>query len=59
MADSSVVNKPILWAEQQTDEVQMKAERRQLVWRFLLAFGVMAGTVAAATMMARWVRPMP
>jgi Na+/glutamate symporter len=58
MADSSM-NKPILQAEQQTDEVQMKAERRQLVWRFLLSFGVIAIAVAAATMIAHWMRPMP
>jgi len=43
MADTSVSN-PIV-----------KAERRQLVWRFVLSFGVIAGTVAVATMVARWV----
>jgi Na+/glutamate symporter len=58
MADSSV-SKPILQAEQQTDEVEMKAERRQLVWRFLLSFGVIASTITAATMIAHWMRPMP
>ena len=34
----------------------MKDERRQLVWRFLLSFGLIAGTVAVATMIARWMR---
>ena len=34
----------------------MKAEQRQLVWRFLFSFGLIAGTVAVATMIARWVR---
>jgi hypothetical protein len=34
----------------------IKAERRQLVWRFVLSFGVIAGTVAVATMAARWMR---
>jgi hypothetical protein len=58
MADSSV-SKPILQAEQQTDEVEMKAERRQLGWRFLLSFGVIASTITAATMIAHWMRPMP
>jgi hypothetical protein len=58
MADSSV-SKPIVQAEQQTGEVQMKAERRQLVWCFLFSFGVIAGTVAVATMIAHWMRPMP
>ncbi len=36
--------------------VVVKAERRQLVWRFVLSFGVIAGTVAVATMVARWIR---
>jgi hypothetical protein len=31
-------------------------ERRQLIWRFVLSFGVIAGTVAVATMVARWMR---
>ena len=34
----------------------MKAEQRQLVWRFLFSFGLIAGTVALATMIARWMR---
>jgi hypothetical protein len=34
----------------------IKAEQRQLVWRFLLSFGVIAGTVTVATMVARWMR---
>jgi hypothetical protein len=42
MTDASV-SKPVI-----------KAERRQLVWRFILSFGVIAGTVAAATIVARW-----
>jgi len=58
MEDSSV-SKPISPAEQQTGEIQIKAEPRQLVWRFLLSFGVIAGTVAVATMIAHWGRPMP
>jgi hypothetical protein len=35
---------------------EMKAEQWQLVWRFLFSFGVIAGTVAAATLVARWMR---
>jgi hypothetical protein len=34
--------------------IVIKAERRQLVWHFVLSFGVIAGTVAVATMAARW-----
>jgi hypothetical protein len=45
MTDTSVSNLLIL-----------KAEQRQLVWRFVLSFGVIAGTVAAATMVAHWMR---
>ena len=55
MADSRV-SKSIVQAEQQTGEVQMKTERRQLVRRFLLSFGVIAGTVVVATMIAQWTR---
>jgi hypothetical protein len=45
MTDTSVVE-PIL----------IKTERRQLLWRFVLSFGVIAGTVTVATWMARWMR---
>jgi hypothetical protein len=34
----------------------IKSEQRQLVWRFVLSLGVIAGAVAVATMAARWVR---
>ena len=34
----------------------IKAERRQLIWRFFLSFGVIAGTVTVATLLARWMR---
>lgn len=33
-----------------------KTERRQLAWRFVLSFAVIAGTVAVATMVAHWTR---
>jgi len=36
--------------------ITKKAEQRQLVWRFVLSFGVIAGTVAVATMVARSMR---
>jgi hypothetical protein len=55
MTDSSM-DKPIL-VEQQTGEVQVKAERRQIFWRFLFSFGLIASVVAVATMIARWIRP--
>jgi len=42
------MNEAIL-AKQQTVEVQVEAERRQLVWHILLSFGAIAGVVAAAT----------
>ena len=51
----SSVNKPTL-VEQQTGEVQRQGERRQLVWDFLVSFGVIAGVVATATLVAHWVR---
>ena len=50
------LSRPIVQTKQQTSEDQMKAERRQLVWRFLFSFAVIAGTVAVATMVAHWVR---
>jgi len=31
----------------------MKAEQRQLVWRFVFSFGLIVGTVAVATLIAR------
>ena len=34
----------------------IKSEQRQLVFRFVLSFGVIAGTVAVATLVARWMR---
>lgn len=49
------MNEPIL-VQQQTGEVQEKAERRQLVWHILLSLGVIAGVVAAATAIADWTR---
>jgi hypothetical protein len=39
-----------------SNPIVIKAEQRQLVWRFVLSFGVIAGTVAVATMAARWMR---
>ena len=39
--------------------VQMKAERRQLVWRFLFSLVVIAGTVAIATLIAHSIAPTP
>ena len=52
MTDSSM-NEPIL-VEQQTGEVQVKTERRELIWHMLFSFGMIAGVVAAATMIAHW-----
>ena len=54
MTDSSI-NEPIL-VEQQTGEVQVKDERRVLVWHILFSFGMIAGVVAAATVIADWMR---
>ena len=54
MTDSSM-NEPIL-IEQQNGEVRAKAERRQLVWRIVFSFGMIAGVVAAATLIADWMR---
>ena len=47
------MNEPIL-VEQQTGEVQVKTERRELIWNMLFSFGMIAGVVAAATMIAHW-----
>jgi hypothetical protein len=49
------MNEPIL-VEQQTGEVQVQAERRQLVWHILSAFGLIAVVVAAATIIGHWMR---
>ena len=54
VTDSSM-NEPIL-VEQQTGEVQVKTERRELIWHMLFSFGMIAGVVAAATMIAHWMR---
>jgi hypothetical protein len=55
MTDSSI-SKPIL-VGQETGQVQMKVERRQLVWRLLFSFGAIAGVVMVATVIAHWMRP--
>ena len=52
----SVIKIPLV--ELQTGEVQMKIERRELLWHFLIAFGVIAGAVTVATMLAHWTRPL-
>ncbi len=49
------MNEPIL-VEQQTGEMQVKAERRELIWHMLFSFGMIAGVVAAATVIADWTR---
>lgn len=49
-------NEPIL-EDQPTGEVQVKAEQRRLLWHILLTFGMIAGVVAAATLIAHWVQP--
>jgi hypothetical protein len=49
------MNEAIL-VEQQACEVRAKAERRELVWHILFALGMIAGVVAAATMIADWMR---
>ncbi len=49
------MNEPIL-VSQQTAEAQVKTERRELVWHILFSFGMIAGVVAAATMIADWMR---
>jgi len=51
------MNEHIL-VEQQTGEVQVKAERRELVWHILFSFGMIVGVVATATMIADWMRAM-
>jgi hypothetical protein len=56
MADSSL-NKPTLETDRLAVEPRKKAERRQLLWRFLFSFGLIASTVAVATMIAHWTRP--
>jgi len=35
---------------------EMKTEQLQLIWRFLFSFGMIAGTVAVATLVAHWMR---
>jgi lipopolysaccharide export LptBFGC system permease protein LptF len=55
MAHSSLT-RPVL-QDEQTGQRQRKTERRQLLWRFLLALVLIACTVAAATMIASWMRP--
>jgi len=49
------MNEPIL-VEQQTGEMQVKAERRQFVWHIPFSFGMIARVVAAATVIADWMR---
>lgn len=38
-------------------EVRKRVELRQLLWRFLLAFALIAGPVGVATMIAHWMPP--
>jgi Na+/glutamate symporter len=55
MAHSSL-SKPAPQVGEQTGRRQRKTER-QLLWRFLLAFVLIAFTVAVATVIASWMRP--
>lgn len=55
----SLLSKPIFKVDQQASEVRMKDERRQLLWRFLFSFGMIAGIVAVATGIAHWMPPIP
>ena len=48
-----------IFGAEQTGAAQMKAERRQLVWRFLFSLGAIGGTVALATLIAHSIAPMP
>jgi hypothetical protein len=50
-------DKSIARAEE-TGQAQVQAEQRQLVWRYLFSFGLIAGIVAVATMVAHWMRPL-
>ncbi len=52
----SPLTKSIVQALGPVGQGQMRTERRQLLWRFVLAFGVITSTVAAATILARWMR---
>ena len=49
------MNEPIL-VDQQTRDLDVKRERRVLVWHVLFSFGMIAAVVGAATMLADWVR---
>jgi hypothetical protein len=52
----SPMNEPVL-EDQPTGEAQVKAVQRRLLWHILLTFGMIAGVVAAATLIAHWVQP--
>ena len=49
------MNEPTL-LEQPTGEVPLKTERHALLWHILFTFGMIAGVVGAATMIAHWVQ---
>lgn len=51
------VNKPAGRAEE-TRQIQLKAEQGKLFWRFVWAFGLIGGVVAAATVAAHWMGPL-
>jgi len=51
------VNEPPVRVEE-TRQIKAKAEHGQLLWRFVLAFGLIVGVVAIATMVAHWMRPL-
>ena len=50
------VNEPSVRAG--NGQILAKALQGQLLWRFVLAFGLIVGVVALATMVAHWIRPL-
>jgi hypothetical protein len=46
-----------LSADERAAEIQAKAERWQLFWRFFWSIGLLLGTVAVATLIGHWAGP--
>ena len=51
-----MVDSPVIKSVSQVEH-SAKVEQGKLVWRFLWSFGLIAGIVAVATMIAHWIRP--
>jgi hypothetical protein len=55
---TSLESEGMLSVHERVVDRRAKVELHQLLWRFLLAFGLILGPVGVATMIAHWAPPL-